>query len=99
MTGKFLSDMRKLEYPCWRVEVWNSFSRKKTDLFNMFDYLVICPEKYLVGVQVTSKNNISSHRKKMCTNPLLRKWLSTGNKAFLFVYEKGKRGALYEEFL
>lgn len=46
------------------VEVWNSFARQKKDLFGIFDVLAVGSGRTL-AVQVTSRDNMSSRRKKM----------------------------------
>lgn len=99
MTSRFLKDLKKLGYPYWRVEHWNSFTKRRIDLFGLFDYVCIVPGKYIVGLQFTTKNNLHSHRKKMRASPYLDQWLSTKNKAYLWYGEKGKRGLTFEEFL
>lgn len=46
------------------VEHYNCFSKKKHDLFNMFDVLVVGKGE-TVGIQITSYSNVSARVKKI----------------------------------
>ena len=73
----------------WRVEVWNSFSHKKYDLFWIADYVGLpklnSPWRgivQLLGVQVTGANGRASHRTDLLHLPpkktMLKRWLYNG---------------------
>ncbi len=46
------------------VEHWDSFSRRRHDLFTIFDVIAVGPLGTL-GVQMTSRRNMASRRKKI----------------------------------
>ena len=46
------------------VERWDSFSRRRHDLFTIFDVLAVGPAGTL-GVQMTSRGNMASRRRKI----------------------------------
>lgn len=50
------------------VESYNAFTRRKHDLWGFIDFLAIKRDEVL-AVQVTSKSNMSSRRKKITEHP------------------------------
>lgn len=73
----------------WRVEVWNSFSRKKYDLFWIADYVGLPKlnspwrgKTALLGVQVTGASGRSAHRNALLheapKKQMLKRWLYNG---------------------
>lgn len=69
MSGKSLTSRSKqhLEALGYRVEIvehYNYFTKRRHDLFNIFDLLAIKPGETL-AVQVTSRGNMSSRRNKI----------------------------------
>jgi hypothetical protein len=73
-TGRSLDALRALGYAPWVVEYWNSFSRKRVDLFGAWD-IVAVGNGEIVFVQTTSGSNVSARVKKIADNeytPLLR---------------------------
>lgn len=52
------------------VERWDAFSRRRHDLFGILD-IVALGVGHTLGVQVTSRNNMSSRRTKILTSPAL----------------------------
>lgn len=74
------------------VERWNMHSRTRHDLFNMFDLLALMPDGTLVGLQVTSTNNVSARIEKLKANPILPLW-TMRHKALVHGWAKrGPRG-------
>ena len=71
------------------VEQYNSFTRKKKDLFNIIDYLGMSPG-LLVGVQSTSYNGKSARKKKIMkeNEEITKVWLSSGAHLWLFSWKK-----------
>jgi hypothetical protein len=51
-------------YKCEVVESYNSFTKRKKDMFGILDMVAIGNEETL-GIQMTSKNNMSSRIKKI----------------------------------
>lgn len=73
------------------VERFNTFSKKRHDLFNAFDLVALHPHQHgLLGIQVTSRSNASSRRHKLCQNPLVALWLEAGCPAQLHTWGKVK---------
>jgi len=51
-------------YKCEVVESYNSFTKRKKDMFGILDMVAIGNEE-TVGIQMTSKSNMSSRIKKI----------------------------------
>jgi hypothetical protein len=81
--------MEEMGYTTARVEFWNPHSKRHNDLFGLFDILAISAHQTW-GVQVTSRSNASSRRKKMQASPLLAKWCQAERIAVLFLWQKKK---------
>lgn len=56
--------LKELGYEYWKVEYWNSFAKKKVDLFHIIDCLAIDPGRATIGVQVCG-SDFQSHIKKI----------------------------------
>lgn len=56
--------MREKGYLVSNVEKYNSFTKRKSDLFGFVDLVAICKNETL-AVQVTSKSNMSSRIRKI----------------------------------
>lgn len=89
ITRKRLTD---LGYLVENVEKYNTFSRKKNDLWGFIDFLAIRRDEVL-AVQVTSKANMSTRRKKITEHENVGKVREAGIRIELwgFYKEKGKR--------
>jgi hypothetical protein len=59
------------------VETWCSFTKRKHDLFGIFDVLAVAGGKTL-AVQVTSRDNMSSRRKKILESPAFAECVLAG---------------------
>ena len=89
-----LSVLKKDNLKYWRVEVWNSFMKRRIDLLNIIDLLVFNTGSIL-GIQICG-SDLASHKKKIMEteqgNTIT--WLKT--KAYLQVWAwrklKKKRG-------
>ena len=57
-------------YKCDICESYNAFTRRKKDLFHIFDILAIGNGE-TIGVQITSKSNMSSRIKKISESEYL----------------------------
>lgn len=66
-TSRSLENIRERGYQTWIVEYWNSFSRKRVDLFGIFDILAVGNGETL-AVQTTSRSNMSSRIKKIAAS-------------------------------
>ena len=77
---------------CQVVEHYNSFSRRRVDLFGFIDILCLKDDK-LLGIQTTSTGNINARVKKILANPIHRMWLDAGLLLEVQGWAKrGKRG-------
>ncbi len=66
-TGRSLANIRERGYQPWVVEYWNAFSRKRVDLFGIFDILAVGNGETL-AVQTTSGSNVSARVKKIAAS-------------------------------
>ena len=57
-------------YKCDITESYNAFTKRKKDLFHIFDILAVGNGE-TVGVQITSKSNMSSRVKKISESEYL----------------------------
>jgi len=71
-----------------RVEHYDSFSRKRHDLFGIIDYVAM-GQGSIIGVQSTSYSGKSAHKAAIEDSKTVRMWLKCGGK-FLFVAWKKK---------
>lgn len=84
-TEKTLSLLRAFGWYYWRVESFNGFSGKKTDLFNIIDFLVIT-DYSTIGVQSCGAD-FASHITKLTVDQVDNTvaWLSGKNRKLLLV--------------
>lgn len=66
-TQSSLAALRAEGYTCWVVEYFNSFTRRRVDLFGCIDILAIRDGETL-AVQTTSDSCVSARKKKMTDN-------------------------------
>lgn len=59
-----LAALRAEGYTCWIVEYWNSFSRKRVDLFGIWDIIAIRDGETVV-VQTTAASSVSARVRKI----------------------------------
>jgi hypothetical protein len=87
-TRKKLTD---LGYLVENVEKFNFITKRKNDLWGFIDFLAIKRDEIL-AVQVTSKNNMSSRRKKITEHENLSKVREAGIRIELWgFYKEGNR--------
>ena len=65
-----LAHLRKTCHAVQVVEVWNSFTRTRKDLFGFIDILALEGET-TIAVQSTSWGNVSARAKKIAESPLV----------------------------
>ena len=73
----------------WVVEHWNQFARKRQDLFNIIDILVIV-DKSILGVQCCGMD-FSSHDQKILESEYSLPWLEAGGRLELWGWRKLKK--------
>ena len=89
-TARTLKELRSQGFVAEVVEHYNSFSRKRHDLFSLFDILAI-REGRTLGLQVTTESNNSARKNKMMHETShTRLWLSAHNDCELWTWKKIK---------
>jgi hypothetical protein len=85
-------------YKCDIVESYNSFSRRKKDLFGIFDIVAIGNGETL-GIQLTSKSNMSSRIKKITNSDFFTEIVRSGWRIIVIGWYKKENGRYdYKEF-
>jgi hypothetical protein len=65
----------------WKAERWNAYSRRTEDGFGIFDLLCIHPDHNgVLGVQTTSKANMSARAKKILGSDSGQIWKKSKNQ-------------------
>ena len=81
--------MRARGYTCAIVEHWNSFARIRQDLFGFVDVLCL-GDGEIIGVQTTSRSNMSARAKKIREHENLLPVLDSGMRVLIQGWEKNK---------
>jgi hypothetical protein len=85
-------------YKCDIFESYNSFSRRKKDLFGIFDIVAIGNGETL-GIQLTSKSNMSSRIKKITDSDFFTEIVRSGWRIIVIGWYKKENGRYdYKEF-
>ncbi len=74
------------------VEYWNSFSRKRVDLFGIIDIVALSPDGETIGVQATSLSNVSARVRKIGDSPVLGALRKCGWRLYVHGWGKGSTG-------
>lgn len=77
-TQRSLKHLRELGYHAAVVERWNQFAHIRQDLFNWVDIIAVHPQKGIIGVQTTTKDNQNARMVKARGNAALVAWLASG---------------------
>ena len=86
-----IAHLRKLGYQTANVETYNSFTKRKHDLFGCIDILAIGNGETL-AVQVTSKSNMSSRIKKIEASEALTEMLRSGWRVIVHGWFRKENG-------
>ncbi len=81
-TSRSLEALALSGWTAQKVEYWLSFGGKggiRKDLFGGIDIVAVRPNEVL-GVQATSKSNVSARVKKLLGLPAIRAWVESGAK-------------------
>ena len=85
-------------YKCDVVESYNAFTKRKKDLFGIFDILAIGNGE-TIGIQLTSKSNMSARKKKIEDSDLLPELLRSHWRIIIIGWFKKENGRYdYKEF-
>lgn len=92
-TEHSLAYYRKQGYTCAITEHYNSFAHRRQDLYGFIDIVGIHEnETGVLGIQTTSKSNMSARILKIKKEPVAKIWLAGGNRIIIDGWEKLKNG-------
>ena len=104
-TSRTLAECKKQGLEAGVVERYNSFTKRRHDLFGFIDIVAIDAgglhtrktgnklehlDGRTIGIQATSASNKSAHRQKILDEPLAKVWLLAGNEIKLWTWGKKK---------
>jgi hypothetical protein len=85
-------------YRCTVVESYNSFTKRKKDLFGIFDVLAV-GNGQTIGIQITSKSNMAARITKIEESEFLPEILQSGWRVVVIGWFKKPNGRYdYKEF-
>ena len=88
---RVLKALRDAGYVAEVVERWDSFSRRRHDLFGFIDILAVGHGE-TKAIQVTSRDNMSSRRTKMQNSEELKALIAANWSVELWGYDKQPNG-------
>lgn len=98
-TQRTYAHLKAQGYTVTKADSWNSFANRTNDMFGIFDLLALGNGE-TVGVQLTSKANMSARRKKILDSKFLPKIREAGWKVLLIGWHKpGHKWEAVEEWL
>lgn len=95
-TERTLNELRRQGYRADVVEQWNSYTRKRKDLFGIIDVVAIGGGE-TVGVQCTSYSNVWSRVQKMEDSETIGDLREAGWKLLIWGWHKKKGRWTYRE--
>lgn len=96
-TQKSLKKLRDEGWACQVVERFNSFTKRRIDVFQYGDILAIRPGSIAL-VQTTSGSNLNARMEKILSLPGYLAWHAAGGITVLHGWRKLKRGWDCREF-
>ena len=85
-------------YNCTVVESYNFFTKRKKDLFGIFDVLAVGNEE-TIGIQITSKSNMAARMRKIQESEHLPEIIRSGWRVVVIGWFKKPNGRYdYKEF-
>lgn len=88
-TQNSLKKLRSEGYTVGIVEFWNSFTRRRQDLFGFGDLLAFRKDEFCI-VQTTSASNFSARKKKIRANDVAKEWVNSGGHIIIHGWRKVK---------
>jgi len=70
------------------VEGFNAYTQRKKDMFGVFDFICLDGQPGVLAVQVTSRGNISSRRKKIAASGIVEPWVAAGNRIEIWGWDQ-----------
>jgi hypothetical protein len=89
-TQRSLKKLRDAGYMAAVTERFNSFTKRRHDLFEFIDILAV-KQNEVIGVQTTSQSNVGARIKKICALQSADSWLYGGTRRIV-VHGWAKRG-------
>lgn len=86
-TQRSLELCRRHGWTVGKVEHWNSFAKRRVDLFGVID-LVALTGSQIVGIQTTSGDNVSARVVKILASEPARAWLESGGRLIVHGWRK-----------
>ena len=92
-TKRTLAELKRRGWTAQVVERYNSFAKRRVDLFGCIDIVVLAPDGIL-GIQATGGIGSHAHRRaKIEAEPRMKEWLAKGGKLQIWSWNKqGARG-------
>jgi len=87
-TARSLDYAKKRGWIASVCERYCAYTRRRFDLFGVFDLVVLDDQWGCVGVQTTSGSNVSARVKKMEASPHCQRWLAAGLRAEVWGWRK-----------
>lgn len=92
-TQRSLALLRKQGYRVAITEHWNSFVKRRQDLFGFIDLMAI--GNPMLAIQTTSGTNVSARVAKIQESDAAREWIEAGHRIIVHGWAKrGPRGAV-----
>ena len=92
-TQRSLALLRRQGYRVAITEHWNSFVKRRQDLYGFIDVLAIAPS--MLAIQTTSADHVSHRVEKILDLPAAREWIEAGHRIIVHGWAKrGPRGAV-----
>lgn len=91
-TQRTLKWLRDQGYTAAITEHWNSFVKRRQDLFGFVDIIAL-GDGVTIGVQATSGSNVSARVEKICGSDHVAAWINGRNRLLVVGWsKKGPRG-------
>lgn len=87
-TQRSLAMLRKQGKTCAVTEHWNSFVKRRQDLFGFVDVIAI--DEKMIAIQTTSGTNVAARVEKIKSLDTAKDWLNAGHR--IIVHGWAKRG-------
>lgn len=81
-------ELERRGYVYEKTEHWNPHAKKRKDMLGFLDAIGLKAGEPIVGVQTTSRGNISSRLKKILAEPRAKLWLETGQRIEIHGWDK-----------
>lgn len=105
-TARTLLECKKRGWTAQVVERFNSYTKRRIDLFGVIDLVAIVPPRTeiageheflhqgaILGIQATSGSNHAARRTKILAEPRARQWIEAGGRLEVWTFAKqGARG-------